>query len=93
MCANETKTVPDSLESKIDEAHAQTSFDALAFIEGAKAISETLDLGGDERPNQIIRLLNKAQQGIHELQAILEKSSMALTKQSPGKNQADQVRG
>lgn len=66
-----------------------TGFDVQALIEGAKSISESIDLGVDERPNQVIRLLNKAQQGVQQLQDLLDKvnlhvsATVATTKKVP----------
>lgn len=69
------------LEHEIGVVACGTVFDVQALIEGAKAITDSLDLGSDERPYQIVRLLNKAQAGVQELQDMLDKVAMNIRSQ------------
>lgn len=67
-----------SLKTDVLLSIVGAGFDTQALIEGAKAITETLDLGSDERPNQVVRLLNKAQENVQKLQDLLDSIDSTL---------------
>lgn len=70
--------LPRSLKVEVDNAHGITGFNVQALIEGAKAIIESLDLGTDQRPDHVIRLLMQAKAGVQQLQDTLEEVGMNI---------------
>lgn len=74
------------LEPQIEAMACGTGYDVQALIEGAKAITDSFDMGSDERPYQVIRLLTKAQEGVQQLQDMLDMIGMNIRRSSESKN-------